>query len=100
LRIKKCDRIVFGILLPVVILIIGMLVLVNVESGADAAEFGGLAVFIMLVISLPITLIANLFIVLLDAQTRKSYFGRGMIVPCIVLIAAVIYQSGLWDKVT
>jgi hypothetical protein len=49
----------YGVVIPNVILVIGMLVIANMDSGASAAEFGALGVFFMLLISLPLTLTAN-----------------------------------------
>ncbi|NNC68941.1 MAG: hypothetical protein HKN83_13005 [Gammaproteobacteria bacterium] len=100
MELRKRDRFIYGLLLPIVLLVIGMLIIINVESGASAAEFGALAVFFMLIISLPITLLVNTVVILQDIQTKKSCFVRGMIAPGIVLIGAVVYQSGLWDKLT
>jgi len=97
---RKRDQIIYGVLLPNVILVAGMLIVANMESGAAAAEFGGLAVFFMLLISLPVTLIVNSLMLLLNSETANSCFMRGMIPPGLVLIAAVIYQSGLWDRLT
>ena len=56
--------------------------------------------FFMLIISPTIPLLVNNVIILQDIQTKKSCFVRGMIAPGIVLIGAVVYQSGLWDKLT
>ena len=92
------DRLIYGYCLPIAVMIIGMLVIANVDSQAKAAEFAGLAVLFMLIIALPITIIANAII--LSRQSEGRYFKRGMIVPTLVLIAAVIYQTGLWDYLT
>lgn len=97
---RKRDRLIFGVFLPNVILVVGMLIIANMESGAKAAEFGGLAVFFMLLISLPVTLTVNSLMLLQSSETAISCFTRGMIPPGLVLIAAGIYQSGLWDKLT
>jgi len=42
----------------------------------------------------------NLLLLLVEAETRKSCFLCGMILPTIVFLAAIVYQSGLWDKLT
>jgi len=83
-----------------VILVVGMLTIANMESGAGAAEFGGLAVFFMLLFALPVTLIINLVVLLQGSKSRASCFAIGMISPGIFLLAAAIYQSGLWDRWT
>ena len=98
--LRKRDLVIYGVLLPNIILVAGMLIIVNMESGASAAEFGGLAVFFMLLISLPITLTANSIMLLRNPESVTSCFGLAMIPPGLVLIAGVIYQSGLWDKLT
>ena len=72
----------------------------NVESRAGAVEFAALGVFFMLLFSLPVVLVLNSLIAFLDTETRMSCFLRGMIIPTIVFIAAIIYQSGLWDRLT
>ena len=97
---RRRDRLLYGVLLPNVVLAVGMLIIANMKSGAKAAEFGGLAVFFMLLISLPITLTVNSLMLLRSSETAISCFRWGMIPPGLVLIAAVIYQSGLWDKWT
>ena len=100
MALRKRDKFIYGVLLPVVIMIIGMLVIANVESGAAAAEFGALAVFFMLLVALPITLVVNSAVMLQEAKSVKDCFKRGMVVPGIVMLAAIIYQSGLWDRFT
>ena len=100
MALRKRDRFIYGVLLPVVIMIIGMLVIANVESGAAAAEFGALAVFFMLLVALPITLVVNSAVMLQEAKSAKECFTRGMTLPGVVLLAAVVYQSGLWDRLT
>ncbi len=97
---KKRDRVICGLLLPIVVLVAGMLSVAHMESGASAAEFGGLAVFFMLLASLPVTLVVNSVVLLQDSDTALSCFARGMITPGLVLVAAVVYQSGLWDRLT
>lgn len=70
----------------------------RMESGASAAEFGALGVFFMLLISLPITVTADSFMLLRNPESVASCFGRAMIPPGVVLVAGIVYQSGLWDK--
>lgn len=97
---RKRERLLYGLLLPNVVLVIGMLIIANMDSGASAAEFGGLAVFFMLLASLPITLTTNAVMLAQDPKSATSCFARGMIPAGLVLITAVVYQSGLWDKLT
>ena len=100
MALRKRDRFIYGLLLPIVVMIVGMLVIANVESGAAAAEFAALGVFFMLLVALPITLIVNSAVMLQEVKTTKDCFMRGMVVPGIVLLAAIVYQSGLWDRLT
>ena len=44
-KLRTRDRSIFGIILPVLVLIAAMLVIANVDSRAGAAEFAGLGVF-------------------------------------------------------
>ena len=98
--LRKRDRFVFGVLLPVAIMVVGMLIIANMESGASAAEFAALAVFFMLLVALPITLVVNAAVMLQKTESAKQCFMRGMVVPGIVLLAAVVYQTGLRDALT
>lgn len=100
MALRTRDRLVFGLLLPVCAQVVGMLLIANLESRAGAAEFAGLGVFFMLLFSLPVVLVLNSIIVLGYQGTRKSCFLRGMILPAIVFVAAIVYQSGLWDRLT
>ena len=100
MELRMCDRFIYGLLFPIVLFVIGMLIIMNIESDASAAEFGALAVFFILIISFPIILIVNSVTILQDIQKKKSCFIRGMIVPSVVLIGAIVYQTGLWDKLT
>ena len=72
----------------------------SIDSRAGAAEFAALAILFMLVIAVPITLVVNLAVMTSNAETRGQYFARGMVVPALVLIFAIIYQSGLWNMLT
>ena len=100
MTLRRRDRIVFGVVLPVVVMIVGMMLIASVDSSAGAAEFAALAVFFMLLISLPITLVINTVVAFQNVDSRQSAFLRGLIVPGIVMLGAVIYQSGLWDRLT
>ena len=100
MALRKRDRFIYGVLLPVLIMIVGMLVIANVESDAAAAEFGALAVFFMLLVALPVTLVVNAAVMLQKAGNAKQCFTRGMLLPGFVLLAAIVYQSGLWDRLT
>jgi hypothetical protein len=98
--LPKKVLLVYGVLLPNAILIAGMLFIASLESGAGAAEFGGLAVFFILLFSLPLTLVVNAIMLLRNPKSIASCFGFAMIPIALVLIAGIVYQSGLWDKLT
>lgn len=100
MALRKRDRFIYGLLFPIVVMIVGMLAIANVESGAAAAEFAALGVFFMLLVALPITLVVNAAVILQEVKSKKDCFMRGMVVPGIVLLAAIVYQSGLWDRLT
>ena len=95
---RRSDRFLFGWALPIAIQAIGMLLIANLDSGASAAEFAGLAVFFMLLFTLPLTAVLNLAFVLAGDRTRRVHFARDMVLPAVFLAAALIYQSGLWDR--
>lgn len=78
----------------------GLLIIMNVKTGAGAAEFAALGIFVGAVIVLPIVVILNLFIAFQNAGSSLECFVRGMIVPGFVLIGAIVYQTGLWDAIT
>lgn len=84
---------------PVVVLVVGMLLLANVDSVAHAAEFAALGVFFMLLVALPITIVGN-FILLRPNGNTLDHFKRGMILPAFFILCAIIYQTGLWDQLT
>ena len=100
IALKTLDRWVFGMLLPLVILFVGMLGIASLDSRAGAAEFAGLGVFFMLLFSLPFVLVINPLLVFGNVESRKACFWRGMILPAVVFLAAIVYQSGLWDRLT
>lgn len=99
-NLRKRDKIIYGVVLPIVVMIVGLLVIMNFETGAGAAEFAALGIFLGAVIVTPFVLILNSFIAFQNVGSANEYFWRGMIVPSLVLIGAVVYQTGLWDAIT
>ena len=99
-KLRKRDRLIYGMLLPISVMILGLLVIMSANTGAGAAEFASLGIMLGVITVMPILLIANLIIAFQNIDTPSSCFKRGMIAPGIVLIGAVVYQSGLWDAVT
>jgi hypothetical protein len=99
-ELRKRDRLIYGVVLPIVVMVIGLLIIMNVETGAGAAEFAALGIFLGAVIVSPFVLILNSIIAFQNAGSSMECFVRGMIVPGLVLIGAVVYQTGLWDAIT
>ena len=99
-ELRKRDRLIYGVVLPIVVMVFGLLIIMNVETGAGAAEFAALGIFLGVVIVSPFVLISNLLLALLNVGSSIECFVRGMIVPGLVLIGAVVYQTGLWDAIT
>jgi len=98
--VQNLDRLIYGVVLPIAVLVVGLIAVMSIDSRAAAAEFAALAVLFMLVIAVPVTLLVNLAVMTSNAKTRGQYFTRGMIVPALVLIFAIVYQSGLWNMLT
>jgi len=98
--LRKRHRLVYGVLLPIAIMVAGLLVIMSVDSGAGAAEFAALGIMLGALIVSPVVLIINFVLAFQNADTAEQCFKRGMIAPGIVLIGAVVYQTGLWDAIT
>lgn len=98
--LAKRDRLIYGVLLPIGAMIIGIFVIMQVTSGADAAEFASLGVMLGTIVVLPIVLTVNGVLAFRPADSPKACFKRGMIAPTIILAGAIIYQTGLWDALT
>ncbi len=98
--LRKRDSLIYGVALPIVAMIVGLLVVMNLETSAAAAEFSALGILLGAVIVTPIVLILNLLIAFQSTGSSKDCFKRGMIMPGIVLIGAIVYQTGLWDAIT
>ena len=81
-------------------MILGLFLVIISDTGAAAAEFASLGIFLGAIIVMPVVLIINLVLAFQAAETPAICLRRGMIVPAIVLIGAVIYQTGLWDALT
>ena len=99
-NLRKRDRLIYGVVLPIVVMTVGLLVIMNFETGAGAAKFAALGIFLGAVIVTPFVLILNSFIAFQNVGSAKKCFWRGMIVPLVVLIGAIVYQTGLWDAIT
>lgn len=97
--LRKRDKLIYGVFLPIVVMIIGLVIVMNFETGAGAAEFAALGIFLGAIIVTPIVLILNLLIAFQNTGSTTDYFKRGMIIPGLVLIASIVYQTGLWDAI-
>lgn len=94
------ERLVAGVLLPHVVLVVGMALLMNAESRAGAAEFAALGLLFMLLAALPVTLVVDLLLALSSNRSGPACFAVGMLPVGLVLVAAKVYHSGLWDRLT
>lgn len=95
--LRKRDRLIYGVLLPFGVMIAGLLFIMNLDSGASAAGFAALGILVGAIVVAPFALAANFLLAFQGGDTRGQCFRRGMIAPGIVLIGALVYQTGLWD---
>ena len=95
--LHKRDQLIYGVLLPVGLMIVGLLVIMNLDSGASAAEFAALGVMLGAIVMGPIVLVVNFVLAFQGGDTSGQCFRRGMISPGVVLVGAFVYQIGLWD---
>ena len=100
MQVRKRDRLIFGVLLPIVVMLLGLLIIMNLPTGAGAAEFAALGIMLGAITVAPIVLLVNLVAAFQDMDTPQACFRRGMIAPGIVLVGAFVYQIGLWDALT
>lgn len=97
-ELNKRDRMLFGLVLPVIILCLGLVIIMALPSGAAAAEFASLGVMLISIIFSPIILAATAALAWTAKGSRASCFFRGMIAPAIVLVVALSYQLGYLDN--
>ena len=100
MSLRKRDKFLYGVVFPIAVMIAGLLIIMNHETGAGAAEFASLGIFLGAIMVAPIVLLLNSAFTLYNVSTTGECFRRGMILPGLVLIGAAVYQSGLWDAVT
>ena len=93
------ERLLFGLVYPVLILIAVLLVIMQLTSGAAAAEFASLGVMLGAIIVAPLVLMVNVVLAWNTSGTRKDCFIRGMILPSLVAVIALSYQLGALDAV-
>lgn len=94
------DRLVFGVVLPIGIMVLALLAIMHADTGASAAEFASLGILLGALTAAPVVLVMNLVFAFQPAESPKACFRRGMVVPGIVVIGAIVYQTGLWDAIT
>ena len=98
--LRKRDRLIFGVVLPMAIMVVGLVIIMNLPTGASAAEFAALGIVLGATMLAPIVLLANLVVAFQDVDTTVACFKRGMVAPGIILVGAFVYQIGLWDAIT
>lgn len=96
-EVRKRDRLLFGVALPLAIMIAGLFLVMLAPTNAGAAEFAALGIFLVGITVLPVVLIVNLVIAFRPADKATICFRRGMIAPALVLFGAIAYQAGLLD---
>ena len=96
----KRDRLIYGTLLPIGIMVAALFLIMLADTGASAAEFASLGIMLGAIVVSPIVLVVNLVLSFQGGNTPAQCFKRGMIAPGIVLLGAIIYQTGLWDAIT
>lgn len=74
-NLRKRDKLLYGVVLPIIVMIIGLLVIMNFETGAGAAEFAALGIFLGAIIVTPFVLIINSFVALQNVGSEKSASG-------------------------
>ena len=99
-QLRKRDRLIFGVLLPIAILVAGLMIIMSLPTGASAAEFAALGIMLGAITLAPIVLLVNLVVAFQDVETTRACFKRGMVAPGIILTGAFVYQIGLWDAIT
>lgn len=98
--LRTRDRLLHGVVLPMVIMAAALFAVMHADTGAAAAEFASLGIFLGSIIAAPVVLVVNLLAAFQPADKAMDCFKRGMIAPGIVVIGAIIYQTGLWDAIT
>ena len=81
-------------------MVLALLVIMHADTGAGAAEFASLGIMLGALTAAPVVLIMNLVFAFQPAETPMVSFRRGMVAPGIVIIGAIVYQTGLWDAIT
>ena len=97
--LRKRDRFLYGVLLPIAIMVVGLLIIMTFDTRAGAAEFAALGIFLVAIAVSPFVLLVNFVIAFQVDATKGQCFKRGMIAPGIVMVCAFLYQLGLLDAI-
>ena len=95
--ISKWERFNFGLLLPTLCLVVGLVFAMALESGAGAAEFSSLGIMLVSLTVMPMVLIINGIVAFMPAPSRLHCYKRGMWLPGLMIVVAVLYQVGVVD---
>ena len=95
--ISKWERFSFGLLLPTVSLVAGLMFAMALESGASAAEFSSLGIMLISIAAMPMFLIINGIVAFLPSPSRLHCYKRGMWLPGFMIVVAMLYQIGVVD---
>ena len=98
--LRTRDRLLFGVILPIGMMAFALFLVMLADTRAAAAEFASLGIFLGAIIVMPVVLIVNVVLAFQAAATTTTCLTRGLVVPGIVVIGAIIYQTGLWDALT
>ena len=94
------DRLLFGVIMPIGVMALALFLVMLTDTKAGAAEFAALGIFLGAIIVTPVVLIVNLVLAFQTAETSMVCLKRGLVAPGIVVIGAIVYQTGIWDALT
>lgn len=95
--LRKRDRMLYGLVMPIVILVLGLVIIMAMPTRASAAEFASLGVMLISITLSPIILAVTAAMAWTSKGSKQNCFVRGMIAPALVLVFAFAYQMGLLD---
>lgn len=95
--LRKRDRMLYGLVIPIAILALGLVVIMAMPTRAGAAEFASLGVMLISITLSPIILAVTAAMAWTSKGSKQSCFIRGMVAPGLVLLLAFAYQMGLLD---
>ena len=98
--LRTWERLLFGVVVPIGVMAFALFLVMLADTGAAAAEFASLGIFLGAIIVMPVVLIINVLLALQPADTTMICLRRRLVAPAIVVIGAIVYQTGLWDALT